>query len=355
VTNREPFEEEPGPETGPEGPPSTEQELGEPEEPPEKRQSVKGTAHLRPLPIPRPDERRFDTPSKLPETRPLPPKPKPPPSKPKPTADPKRPPKQITFPVAKPPPGVPQKPSSDPAPAPARPDQVTAPADAEAKVRVDEDQALEAKEVPGEEVSEEAGARRGSLYGFVLYLALAVGTLPLPGEARYVLLWVVLLGLGGLLLLFDEDRPLGGSVDPLQLTWGLGVGFVLSLPLMLTASRALARTSHALVPIEGVPSLFQALMITWPLGETLFYRGAVQREHGLVVAALVAGLGNLLLYMPETGGVFAVLFVAVIFATALAFIYGYVRQQYGLAAAYACQVMTNLMLIFLPRLLVPGA
>jgi hypothetical protein len=188
----------------------------------------------------------------------------------------------------------------------------------------------------------------------VLYLALAFGTFPLPGEIRYLLLWTMLIGLGAALLLFDPQRPLG-AVEPVRLTWGAGVGFVLSLPIILTASRALARTSFALVPISSAPSLFQALVLTWPLGETLFYRGAIQREHGLVVASLAAGLGQLLLYWPEADGVFAVLFFAVTFATTLAFIYSYVRLRYGLAAAYACQVIANLMLIFLPRVLVPGA
>jgi hypothetical protein len=192
--------------------------------------------------------------------------------------------------------------------------------------------------------------RRGVPFGYVVYLALALGTFPLPGEVRFALLLTLLAALGGLFLFFDEDRP-PGAIDPLNFTWGAGVGFVLGLPVMLLASRALGRTAEALVPVQSLPALFQLLLLTWPLGETLFYRGAIQREYGLIPAALTAALGNALLYWPETGGVFAVLFVAVIFATALAFIYSYVRRQYGLAAAFACQVMANTLLIFIPRLL----
>jgi len=293
------------------------------------------STHLRPLPNPQPDKRLFATPVRPPKTRPPAPKPaRPPAPAPKPTGP--LPAERPTFPVAKPPPGIPARP---PAPAPA-----------EAKTG----EPAPAEKPQAEPFDLAAALRRGSLFGYVVYLAFALGTFPLPGEVRFLLLWTLLIGMGATLQLFDPDRPLG-AVEPVRLSWGLGIGFVLGLPLMLTASHALARTASALVPVASAPALFQALVLTWPLGETLFYRGAIQREHGLVIASLAAGLGNLLLYWPEADGVFAVLFVALIFATALAFVYSYVRLRYGLASAYACQVAANLMLIFLPRLLATGA
>lgn len=339
------------------------QETESEETQPDERPGGLSTTHLRPLSHPRLDERRFDTPPRLPETRSPPAKSAPElGEKPEPdAASASKPPAgRVSFPIAKPPPGVPTKPPAEPPNRPSRPAE-RAPAPEAVRPEPSDEKSTPLESTQPQAIGTKAAAardtaaRRGSLLGFVFYIALAVGTLPLPGDLRAMLLWLVLLGLGGTFLLFDREQPLSGPVDSLNLSWGLGVGFVLSLPLMLTASRALARTSAALIPITDTPALLQALVVTWPLGETLFYRGAVQREHGLVPAALVAGLGNVLLYWPQTGGIFAVLFVAAIFATALAFVYSYVRRQYGLAAAYTCQVMTNLMLILLPRLLVSSA
>ncbi len=200
-------------------------------------------------------------------------------------------------------------------------------------------------------VGKNAEMRRRPLFGFVIYLALAFGTFPVLPELRFTVLWLLLLGMGVGFLFFDDEPSLGG-LDVLDLSWGVGVGFVISLPLLILAGRGLAQTSRALVPLADNPALLQALVLTWPLGDTLFYRGVVQREHGLVVGALAAGVGSAILYWPEAEGVFAVLFVAVTFATALAFVFGYVRLRYGLAAAYVCQVVANLMLLFVPRLLV---
>lgn len=339
---------------------------------PEARPATPASTHLRPLPSPLPEEGLFATPGRLPPARTKPTTAKPEsPSEPSPaqqqgeqsTTD------KMVFPVAKPPPSVGRGESDDDTsraqlPSPPR----TEPTDTDlahvdvATTRSDAARDLDTGLDPVEEAAidlesdrETVGLRRGSLFGYVLYLALAVGTTPLPGEVRYTVLWLVLLGLGSAFLLFDEEDPLSGPISLVRLSWGLGIGFVLSLPMMLTASHALSRAAAALVPIPGLPALFQSLVVVWPLGETLFYRGVIQREYGLAPAALAATVGNLLLYWPETGGVFAVLFISTIFAAVLALIYGYVRRQYGLAAAFTCQAMSNFMLIFLPRLLVPAA
>ena len=45
------------------------------------------------------------------------------------------------------------------------------------------------------------------------------------------------------------------------------------------------------------------------------------------------------------------LFVALVFSSVLAGVYGYVNGRYGLIAAYACQVTANVMLLFIPGVL----
>ena len=296
-------------------------------------------SHLRPIATPRPEQRLFTNPAELPiiRARPLPvSKSEQTASQPEVQSKVGLPDERIEFPVASAPPRIRQPlPQTQP-----RPESEVAKEESEETVEdVEEDE-------PAEVV-----LQRSPLFGFVLLTALAIGTLPLNNEGRYLLLWLVMLVMGVFYVNADDESG-AYTFESTNLVWGAGTGFVVSLPLLLLVSRGLAQTSHALLPIASNAALFQALVITWPLGESLYYRGAVQNKHGLVVAAMLAGAGNMLLYWPLVEGVFAVLFVAVLFATILAFIYGYVRLRYGLMAAYTCQVVANVMLLFLPRLLV---
>jgi hypothetical protein len=62
----------------------------------------------------------------------------------------------------------------------------------------------------------------------------------------------------------------------------------------------------------------------------------------------------LLLFWPAgaaNNGIGAVIGISA-FLMLLAGLYGYIRQRFGLAASYACQVVLNLFLFFLPRLVV---
>lgn len=206
-------------------------------------------------------------------------------------------------------------------------------------------------EAPYEEAIEEALPRRlDPIFGYLLFWALGLGTLPLAPETRHLLMWLVLLALGLILTVVDTNRPVG-PIRSVNLTWGVGLGFIVGLPLLITTASGLAQVSAALFPYTNFASLFQALVFIGPMAETLFYRGVMQDERGLVTGALSAGLGSLILYWPAASSGVALLVIAVTISTALAAVFGYVRTRYGLAAAYASQVMTNLMLLFIPRLL----
>ncbi|MBN1310893.1 MAG: hypothetical protein JXB30_05680 [Anaerolineae bacterium] len=194
------------------------------------------------------------------------------------------------------------------------------------------------------------------VFALLVYLALGLGTWVLSDlESRYTIMWIALIVIGGSLVLLGGGEP-RGQISLGSLSWGLIFGLPIGLMLIVFAPQALATTSSLLFPGISLPALFQMLAITGPLGETLFFRGGLQERHGIVAGIIGAGLGTLVLFLPAAAGIpeqlTAVAFVA-LFLTLLAGAYSYIRERYGLAAAYACQVTVNVMLLFLPRLLVP--
>jgi membrane protease YdiL (CAAX protease family) len=186
------------------------------------------------------------------------------------------------------------------------------------------------------------------LFGLVLYLAVAIGTatVSLAAETRYTILWTVLLGMGAVLALIDASarrQPTSTNV-----TWGLGIGVMIGLPLVVLTGAGLRATAVALFPDASLPALFQALVIVGPLGETLFFRGALQDRRGFAIAVIGAGLHNLFFFGPVALQSPVYLVVAGVFYTVLAAVYSYVRVRYGRAAAFVCQATANFMLIFVP-------
>ncbi len=193
------------------------------------------------------------------------------------------------------------------------------------------------------------------LYALALYLAAALGSLLAIGdlETRYTILWSILVLMGSALTLMDSRRMRRG-VGSLNMAWGIGYGALIGTLLLVFVSQGLATTSRLLFPETRytLPSLFQSLVLLGPLGETVFFRGMLQERRGIVASIVGAGLGTLLFYWPAGGNAIATVLAVAAFLTALAGLYSYIRQRYGLAAAYVCQVTLNLMLFFLPRLLI---
>lgn len=194
------------------------------------------------------------------------------------------------------------------------------------------------------------------LFALLLYLGAATSMILvqeiLPAEARYTILWTLLIGIGAALTLINVS-PKPDQMDSSHLVWGLGIGFIIGLPLFITVRDGLAPTSGALFPEFTVPSLFQSLVIVGPLGETIFFRGFLQEKRGIVISIIGAAVHNVLIFLPVTfGGESTVLAVAgIFFLSVLAGVYSYVRMQYGLTAAFVCQATANLMLLFLPAML----
>jgi hypothetical protein len=196
---------------------------------------------------------------------------------------------------------------------------------------------------------ESPAQRVDPVYPYLLYLALGFGTLyiNLDVVTRYTILWTVLIIMGALLgLLGPAKQP--GEMTPTGLGWGFSIGLVFSLPLLILVGSGLSNLSTALFPDMGAALLFQSLAVVGPMGETLFFRGAILDRRGFAASIITAGLSSLLFFWPAAVTAWTYLIAAVLFSTVLAGIYSFVRTRYGLAASYICQVTINLMLLFVP-------
>ncbi|MBN1119957.1 MAG: hypothetical protein JXJ17_02675 [Anaerolineae bacterium] len=197
--------------------------------------------------------------------------------------------------------------------------------------------------------AETPAQRFDPVYPYLLYLALGFGTLYINLDAvtRYTILWMVLMILGGVLGLLDStEQP--QEITPAGLGWGFSIGLVFSLPLLILVGSGLSNLSTALFPEAGAALLFQSLAVVGPMGETLFFRGAILDRRGFAASVIAAGLSSLLFFWPVAVTAWTYLIAAVLFSTVLAGIYSFVRTRYGLAASYICQVTINLMLLFVP-------
>lgn len=190
------------------------------------------------------------------------------------------------------------------------------------------------------------------LYALALYLALGIGTILFMEnlEVRYTVLWATLIGMGGLLTLFETPRR-PGRITITNLTWGLFIGLVIGLPLLVTVSQGLAETASLLFPYASLPTLFRSLVFIAPLGETLFFRGRLQERHGIVTSIVGAGLSNVIFFWPAVAETPIYLTALIVFYTVLAGIYSFLRARNGLSAALICQATINTLLIFVPALL----
>jgi phosphate starvation-inducible membrane PsiE len=113
----------------------------------------------------------------------------------------------------------------------------------------------------------------------------------------------------------------------------------------------LKAVSLSIFPNLPASAVFQTVVFTMPLAETLFFRGAFQGTRGLLFTTVAASLWTMLLFFPSMNVVQYPL-VALIFSIFFAFanfVYSYLRSRFGIYAAWSCQVAINLSLLFLCR------
>lgn len=193
--------------------------------------------------------------------------------------------------------------------------------------------------------------------GYILLMALSVGLTPLQANLRYVLLWMVMAGMGGMAFLLGSGIRFKVS-DPGDLLWGIGFGVFAGGALMLVGADTLRVTSERLFNADQENNLLidtwvlQAMVFVMPLAETLFFRGAMQRVHPVPVVSLLASLWSGLMFFPHLELVDTPI-VGVVIGTALVllnFLYSYVHFRHGLASSFFCQVCAGTLLLLLPRL-----
>ncbi len=195
------------------------------------------------------------------------------------------------------------------------------------------------------------------LFGFIIAAALSVGLTPLLPESvelRYTLAWGALAGVSvlswllGTMERIEQERP-----D--NLGWGVLYGVLLGIPFLVFLSQhILSPATHRLFPGMSAGSLLAFLVFVMPLAETLFFRGLLQSQLLSWLVGLLATLWNVVLFFPVMWGAIsehqAVAFVIVILLLMTNMLYAYVRERNGLASAWICQIVCNLIILYIPSL-----
>lgn len=191
-------------------------------------------------------------------------------------------------------------------------------------------------------------------FGFLLALAVSIGLIPLlPDQAdlRYTLAWGVLALVGVLTWLLGNNSRIGQE-QPENIIWGLGLGLLVSVPFILFFGETFGRASTLLFPGMSVGTLLAYLIFVMPLAESLFFRGLLQQYLDFPLAGLSGGVWSIILFFPVMWGhILEAPAVAIFLAIALLamnMMYSYVRERNGLAAAWLCQIIAGLVLLFLP-------
>ena len=185
-------------------------------------------------------------------------------------------------------------------------------------------------------------------FAYLIFVGVGLGSLQVNPEVRLTLLWSTLLALS---LIYAGRKPVAARYSLANLGRGAIVGLIVSLPFLLVARGVLNASSARLFPMPSQAALFQALTFVSAPVEELYFRGILQRERGLLSAAVLYGLAGTVFFLPVFRG-FALILLAVMLSMGLlGFVYGYVCNQYGLGASIACHAVVNFVLLFLPPVL----
>ena len=179
-------------------------------------------------------------------------------------------------------------------------------------------------------------------------MGVGLGSLQVNSEIRLTLLWSTLLAL---ILTHAARKPMAARYSLANLGRGAIVGLIISLPFLLATRGVLNDISIRLFPMPSQAALFQALIFVSAPVEEVYFRGILQRERGLLSAAVLYGLAGAVFFLPVFRSFALILLAVVLSMGLLGFVYGYVCNQYGLAASIACHAVVNFVLLFLPPVL----
>lgn len=200
------------------------------------------------------------------------------------------------------------------------------------------------------------GASGDPIFGFLLAIAVSIGLTPPPilpdnADLRYTLAWGTLATVGVLAWLLGNAERIGQE-EPENIAWGMGMGVLLGTPFILFLSGTFAAAARYMFPEMGAGTLLAYLVFVMPLAETLFFRGVLQQQLNFWVVGVLGGLWSVVLFFPvmwqqvlqsPSVGVFLVVALLV-----MNLMYSYLRDRNGLAAAWICQIVTNLIMLFIP-------
>jgi len=220
---------------------------------------------------------------------------------------------------------------------------------------------LEDVDAPERELSDDTppvyrGATSDPTFGYLIACAVALGLTTLPAgnaDFRYTVSWLVMAGFGVVAWLFGDSERIGQERLE-NLAWGIAFGLIIGAPLLAFGSEVLSSAARLMFPQMRLGTVLAYVVFVMPLAETLFFRGVLQQHREWWVVGLQSSLWSVILLFPTMWTeVVRSPAVAVIMGTALVMvnlIYSYVRQRNGLAAAWMCQIVANIVLVFLPSL-----
>ncbi len=230
--------------------------------------------------------------------------------------------------------------------------------------RRDEDN-VEASEAPSESPPPRSRTavriqQRGAtdpFFGFIIATGLSIGLTPLLPESvefRYALAWGALAGVSVLSWLLGTMERIDRE-SPDDIGWGILFGVLLGIPfLVFLNEHVLAPTADRLFPEMSPGSLLAFLVFVMPLAETLFFRGLLQGQLAFWIVGLLATLWNVVLFFPVMWEAVtllpAVSAVIAVLLLMMNWLYVYVRVRNGLAAAWMCQIVANLIIFYVPSL-----
>lgn len=194
-------------------------------------------------------------------------------------------------------------------------------------------------------------------FGFIIAAGLSIGLTPLLPESvefRYALAWGALAGVSVLSWLLGNMERINQE-SPDDIGWGILFGVLLGIPfLVFLSEHVLAPTADRLFPEMSPGSLLAFLVFVMPLAETLFFRGLLQGLLAFWIVGLLATLWNIVLFFPVMWEAVtllpAVSAVIAVLLLMMNWLYVYVRARNGLAAAWMCQIVANLIIFYVPSL-----
>lgn len=197
------------------------------------------------------------------------------------------------------------------------------------------------------------GTTSDPAFGYLLALALSIGLSPLIGagqaDMRYTLSWGTLALFGVMAWLFGSAARISEET-PDNVVWGISFGLILGVPVLAFGGSTLSTAVDLLFRPLPVGAVLAYLVFVIPLAETLFFRGLMQENRPFWMIGLMGALWSVVLFTPMLD-LLRYPFVALVIGGVLVMMnltYSYVRQRNGLAAAWVCQIVVNLVVVFVP-------